>query len=60
MDNASRSLAGSGQRRLLAKANKLLGQVLIENQPEPHTVLDDRLPADFIGVKGLRLPWGGR
>jgi hypothetical protein len=61
VDDVSCRLSGSSQRRLLAKANKLLGETLIENQPEPHTVIDDRVEADMIGSgKPLRPLWHGR
>jgi len=51
IDAISRKLAGSSQHRLLAKANKLLGEALIENETEKHTVLDDRAPAEMIGSR---------
>jgi hypothetical protein len=39
----------------------MLGETLIELQPEKHTVIDDRIPAEFIGrTKALKPTWVGR
>jgi hypothetical protein len=61
LDKLSRRLTGKGQRRLLAIANKMLGEPLIEKRLPEHTVIDDRVPAEQIGTYSrLRPTWVGR
>ena len=61
LDKLSRRLTGKGQRRLLAIANKMLGEPLIEKRLPEHTVIDDRVPVEQIGNHGgLRPTWIGR
>ena len=73
VDAKSRSLIGKGYSAykppmerstwtggLVRLANKLLGEVLIENQPEVHTVVDDRVPVEQLSLhSGLRPTWHG-
>ena len=61
LDKLSRRLIGKSPKRLLAIANKMLGETLIELQPEKHTVIDDRIPAEFVGrTKALKPTWVSR